>query len=99
MNTTRARWRLDLVIAHVPGLAGIIPATIGNILGGAGFCGAFYYWLHIFDEPEICVDGTYYQRLEEGSLFGSTVVVDTGSDKDGSSSGDVAENENNAKVD
>ncbi|KAH6650400.1 Formate/nitrite transporter, partial [Chaetomium tenue] len=40
---------------------GIIPTALGNILGGAGFCGGFYYWLYIFDEPDVCVDGTYHQ--------------------------------------
>jgi hypothetical protein len=98
MHTPQRRgWPYDLVIAHSV-LTGIIPATIGNILGGAGFCGAFYYWLHIFDEPDICVDGTYYQRLEEGTLFGSTVVVDTASAKGGSSTENVREDENSTKV-
>ncbi|KAH6854107.1 putative formate/nitrite transporter family protein [Chaetomium sp. MPI-CAGE-AT-0009] len=79
---------------------GIIPTALGNILGGAGFCGAFYYWLYIFDEPDICVDGIYHQRLEEGTLFESrtpTVAVQTVGDRDTSSSGDLAGNNGNPK--
>lgn len=78
----------------LPCPAGIIPATLGNILGGACFCGAFYYWLYIFDEPDISVDGIYYQRLEEGTLFttpSTTVVVESSGDSRGNSSpGDLA---------
>ncbi|KAJ4297405.1 hypothetical protein N0V88_004326 [Collariella sp. IMI 366227] len=58
---------------------GIIPTTLGNILGGAGFCGAFYYWMHLYDQPEILVDGLYYERMEEGTLVHSpspTVVLE-----------------------
>jgi hypothetical protein len=80
---------------------GIIPTALGNILGGAGFCGAFYYWLYIFDEPDICVDGAYYQQLEEGTLFGSrspTVAVEAVGGKDSSSSGDLAGHNNNTKA-
>ncbi|KAK4044374.1 Formate/nitrite transporter-domain-containing protein [Parachaetomium inaequale] len=80
---------------------GIIPTALGNVMGGAGFCGAFYYWLYIFDEPDICVDGAYYQRLDEDTLFGSrspTVAVEADGGKDGSSSGDLAGNNNNTKA-
>ena len=50
-------------------LAGIVPAALGNILGGALFCGVYYYWMFIFREPEIKIDGVYYQeKMEEGTL-------------------------------
>ena len=81
-------------------LVGIIPTALGNILGGAGFCGAFYYWLYIFDEPDIAVDGTYHQRLEEGNLFESRspkVAAEAVGDKDNSSSGDLAGANGNTK--
>lgn len=49
--------------------SGIIPAGLGNIVGGALFCGVYYYWMFIFREPEINIDGVYYQeKLEEGTL-------------------------------
>lgn len=41
---------------------GIIPSLMGNIIGGAGFCGAYYYWFFIFREADILVDGTYYDQ-------------------------------------
>ncbi|KAK1826389.1 formate transporter [Podospora conica] len=48
---------------------GIVPASLGNIIGGALFCGVYYYWMFIFREPEIKIDGVYYQeKMEEGSL-------------------------------
>ncbi|KAK1757887.1 Formate/nitrite transporter-domain-containing protein [Echria macrotheca] len=48
---------------------GIIPAGLGNILGGAVFCGAYYYWMFVFQQPETSIDGTYFQaELEEGRL-------------------------------
>lgn len=48
---------------------GIIPAGLGNIVGGALFCGVYYYWMFIFREPAISIDGVYYQqKLEEGTL-------------------------------
>lgn len=42
---------------------GIIPAALGNIIGGAVFCGGYYYWMYIFRQPEIAVDGTYYPSV------------------------------------
>jgi hypothetical protein len=87
---TLVMWRLLSPLRPV----GIIPATLGNILGGAFFCGAFYYWLYIFDEPDISVDGVYYQRMEEGTLFASpspTVIAEAVGDCRGNSSpGDLA---------
>ncbi|KAM7202675.1 Formate/nitrite transporter domain containing protein [Rhypophila sp. PSN 637] len=50
---------------------GIIPAGLGNIIGGAVFCGGYYYWMYIFRQPEITVDGAYYQprpREDEHTL-------------------------------
>ncbi|KAK0624871.1 Formate/nitrite transporter, partial [Bombardia bombarda] len=40
---------------------GIIPAGLGNIIGGAGFCGAYYYCMHLHGAPEIKIDGTSHQ--------------------------------------
>lgn len=35
------------------------------------FCGGYYYWMFIFEQPEARVDRTYYQaQLEEGRLPG-----------------------------
>ncbi|KAL2258331.1 hypothetical protein VTK26DRAFT_8387 [Humicola hyalothermophila] len=69
---------------------GIIPATLGNVLGGAVFCGAFYYWLYVLNEPDICVDGTYYEYLEAGTLPHASqsttgLVGDSGNESAGSS--------------
>jgi hypothetical protein len=43
---------------------GIIPAGLGNIIGGGLFCGVYYWWMYVFMEPEISVDGIEYQRTE-----------------------------------
>ncbi|KAK3382756.1 Formate/nitrite transporter [Lasiosphaeria ovina] len=43
---------------------GIIPATLGNMVGGAVICGGFYHWMFLSEEPEIHVDGTYYNSQE-----------------------------------
>lgn len=79
------------VILNIDSPTGIIPATLGNVLGGSIFCGAFYYWLYVLNEPEISVDGIYYERLEEGILSpasrSDTVLVrDSGNDSAGDSS-------------
>ncbi|KAJ4394448.1 hypothetical protein N0V93_003666 [Gnomoniopsis smithogilvyi] len=39
---------------------GIIPAALGNMLGGALFCGMYYWWMYSFGEQPIAVDGVYY---------------------------------------
>lgn len=39
---------------------GIVPAGLGNIVGGALFCGMYYWWMFVFREPPIPVDGVYY---------------------------------------
>ncbi|KAK3314475.1 Formate/nitrite transporter-domain-containing protein [Apodospora peruviana] len=41
---------------------GIIPSGLGNIIGGALFCGVYYWWIFIYRESEIMVDGTYYEH-------------------------------------
>ncbi|KAF2464242.1 formate/nitrite transporter family protein [Lindgomyces ingoldianus] len=43
---------------------GIIPAGLGNIVGGALFCGAYYWYMYILMQPDIPVDGMYYDRVE-----------------------------------
>jgi hypothetical protein len=37
---------------------GIIPALIGNILGGSIFVGGYYWWIHLALEDEIAIDGS-----------------------------------------
>lgn len=44
---------------------GIIPAGIGNIIGGALFCGGYYWWMYLFMEPPVKVDGLAYEPYEE----------------------------------
>jgi hypothetical protein len=79
-------------------LAGIIPTLLGNIIGGAGFCGAFYYYLHLYDEPDMCVDGIYYERLEEDTLLPRSqrapVVAESVGEKPRVSTEDMARNGN-----
>ncbi|KAF2092531.1 putative formate/nitrite transporter [Rhizodiscina lignyota] len=58
---------------HAPGLTvglyiwkGIIPAALGNILGGGLFCAGVLWYLHIEGEPEIAVNGVYYEATVNG---------------------------------
>jgi formate/nitrite transporter len=44
---------------------GIIPAGLGNIIGGALFCGGYYWWMYLFQEPPVRVDGLTYEPYEE----------------------------------
>lgn len=39
---------------------GIIPAGLGNIIGGALFVGTFYFYLHLSSEAEVAIDGVYF---------------------------------------
>jgi hypothetical protein len=41
------------------------------MIGGAIFCGGYYWWMYIFAEPEIQVDGVYFEAPIEGTtMFG-----------------------------
>lgn len=58
---------------HTPGLdvglyiwKGIIPTTIGNVIGGAVFVGAYYWWMYLAFEPPVAVDGVVFQERESG---------------------------------
>ncbi|KAK4183397.1 formate transporter [Podospora australis] len=74
---------------------GIIPTALGNMIGGTVFCGLFYWYMYLYDEPEIALDGVFYQtqsQLEEGNLFtvrSGTIVEDGGGKSDNSSSGEI----------
>lgn len=62
-------------IVHLPG---IIPAALGNMLGGALFCGTYYWWMYSFGEQPIAVDGVYY----DSHLVMPTVQAHRGRSKD-----------------
>ncbi|KAK4454544.1 Formate/nitrite transporter [Podospora aff. communis PSN243] len=52
---------------------GMVPVALGNLIGGTIFVGGFYYYMFVWGEPDIAVDGAYYTaRLEEGNLDTST---------------------------
>lgn len=42
---------------------GIIPALIGNIIGGGLFVGIFYWYLHLSNEEAVAIDGVLYEPL------------------------------------
>ncbi|KXX72852.1 putative formate transporter, partial [Madurella mycetomatis] len=53
---------------HTPGLSvglyiwkGIIPATLGNMLGGSLFCGVYYWYMYLLGQAPVRIDGTEYQ--------------------------------------
>jgi formate/nitrite transporter FocA (FNT family) len=43
---------------------GIIPALIGNIIGGGIFVGSLYWYLHLSSEENIAIDGVHFDRLD-----------------------------------
>jgi len=45
---------------------GIIPAAIGNIIGGGLFCAGVLWYLHLEGEPEVAVNGTYFEPIGKG---------------------------------
>ncbi|KAH7136286.1 Formate/nitrite transporter-domain-containing protein [Dactylonectria macrodidyma] len=40
---------------------GIIPSTLGNVLGGGLFCGVYYWYMYLLSADPIKVDGLEYQ--------------------------------------
>ncbi|KAH7347437.1 Formate/nitrite transporter-domain-containing protein [Plectosphaerella cucumerina] len=40
---------------------GIIPATLGNIIGRSLFCGVYYWYMYLLGETPVTIDGTEYQ--------------------------------------
>ncbi|KAK1828637.1 hypothetical protein QBC39DRAFT_358721 [Podospora conica] len=55
---------------HTPGLdvglyiwKGIIPVTIGNMVGGALFVGGYYWYMYLGFQPPVLVDGMGYTPL------------------------------------
>lgn len=50
---------------------GMIPVALGNVLGGTIFCGGYYYYMFIYGQPDIMLDGLYYHdiiAMEQGTL-------------------------------
>jgi hypothetical protein len=47
---------------------GIIPVLLGNIVGGALFCGCYYYMMYCFKQPNVIFDNPPIQKkdLEQG---------------------------------
>jgi len=40
---------------------GLIPVTLGNIIGGSLFVATYYYWMFIYGQAPISVDGVLYE--------------------------------------
>lgn len=40
---------------------GMIPALLGNIIGGGFFVATLYWYLHLQGHDEIAIDGEYYE--------------------------------------
>ncbi|KAF4970544.1 hypothetical protein FSARC_2453 [Fusarium sarcochroum] len=40
---------------------GMIPATIGNIIGGGGFVAVYYWYMYLANEDPVKIDGAVYQ--------------------------------------
>lgn len=48
---------------------GIIPALLGNIIGGGFFVGCLYYYLHLQGHDEVAIDGCYYEQAERSRNY------------------------------
>lgn len=64
---------------------GIIPAGLGNIVGGALFCGAYYWWMYLFMEEPVVVDGVLYEKIAriEGMKFPYRLGREKGDEENG----------------
>lgn len=40
---------------------GVIPALLGNIIGGGFFVGCLYWYLHLQGQSDLAVDGSYFE--------------------------------------
>lgn len=48
---------------------GVIPALLGNIVGGGFFVGTLYWYLHLQGKDEVAIDGVYYEPQATGSSY------------------------------
>jgi len=58
---------------------GIIPAGLGNILGGALFCGGYYWYMYSFNQDSPLIDGVAYEPhddVEKGFAAGHVEKID-----------------------
>lgn len=46
---------------------GVIPALLGNIVGGGFFVGTLYWYLHLEGQNEIAIDGHCYEPMTKVS--------------------------------
>lgn len=51
---------------------GIIPAALGNIIGGGLFVACMFWYLHLYNEAPIAIDGVYYEQIPSGALHPHT---------------------------
>jgi hypothetical protein len=56
------------IFVNAPGITvglyiwkGIIPAALGNVVGGSLFVAIYYWWMYLFMEPEVRVDGAGFE--------------------------------------
>lgn len=69
-------WFIPNGIFHkAPGLSiglyiwkGIIPAGLGNIVGGGLFVACLFWYLHLQGEPQVAIDGIYYDQIPAQEL-------------------------------
>ncbi|KAF1842866.1 uncharacterized protein K460DRAFT_387126 [Cucurbitaria berberidis CBS 394.84] len=50
---------------------GIIPALLGNIIGGGFFVSCLYYYLHLQGHSDVAIDGSYYEAKHRPALAGT----------------------------
>lgn len=43
---------------------GIVPALLGNMIGGSFFVGCLYYYLHLQGYSEVAINGSYHEGSE-----------------------------------
>lgn len=48
----------------------MIPALIGNIIGGGLFVGVVYWYLHLSSEPAVAIDGVYFEGGKSPLIIG-----------------------------
>lgn|GEM_PF-53096 len=60
----------------------LLPVTIGNTIGGAGFVGVVYWWIHLRPAVRLPVEETTLKATERGLPIGAQTVLVVDDDPD-----------------
>lgn len=64
-------------------LTGVVNQWDSNIIGGAIFCGGYYWFMYILNQPPIVVDGVEYELVHDLKPNGGVFHFQTRKDLEG----------------